>query len=383
MISLMSTNHSVPKNWKQYIIKKGKGETPGPPIIWGEPQSPEEVEPGYGYVSDDTAEEETFYYHSDHLGSTSYITDQDGNITQYTAYLPYGELLVDEHSSSEDLPYKFNGKELDEETGLYYYGARYLNPTSSVWYGVDPLFEEYPRNSAYTYCLGNPVKLVDLTGERPNDYQAALIANHIYTGNLGDVIDGEWKLIRVYTSKQSDSYRGGLYEKFDKEKNVKEYVFASAGTYFENTPRGKASMKEDLAQPFGKSVDMKISLYVARKLDIELKNKELTFVGHSKGGAEAAANAVATNREGVLFNPAAVNLKGYDLDSRKYDKSRHHITAFVVIGEFLDESINKMAKPIDKKIMLTPLSSPKGTFERHKMETVINILKEKNNENKK
>jgi hypothetical protein len=43
---------------------------------------------------------------------------QDGNITQYTAYLPYGELLVDEHSSSEDLPYKFNGKELDEKTAI-------------------------------------------------------------------------------------------------------------------------------------------------------------------------------------------------------------------------------------------------------------------------
>lgn len=52
--------------------------------------------PGYGYVAGDTTElEETFYYHSDHLGSTSYVTDEDGNITQYEAYLPYGELLVD------------------------------------------------------------------------------------------------------------------------------------------------------------------------------------------------------------------------------------------------------------------------------------------------
>ena len=157
-------DHSVPKNWEQYIIKKGKGETPGPPIIWGEPQSPEEVEPGYGYVSDDTAEEETFFYHSDHLGSTSYITDQDGNITQYTAYLPYGELLVDEHSSSEELPYKFNGKELDEETGLYYYGARYMQPVASIWYGVDPLFEDYPQSSPYTYCMDNPLKLIDPDG---------------------------------------------------------------------------------------------------------------------------------------------------------------------------------------------------------------------------
>lgn len=50
----------------------------------------------------------------------------------YDAYLPYGELLVDEHTSSDDMPYKFNGKELDQETGLYYYGARYMNPVMSL-----------------------------------------------------------------------------------------------------------------------------------------------------------------------------------------------------------------------------------------------------------
>ena len=160
-------DHSVPKNWEQFVVKRGKGETPGPPIIWSDPQDPEEVEAGYGYIADDTNEEETFFYHSDHLGSTSYITDDKGNVTQYTAYLPYGELLVDEHSSSEDLPYKFNGKELDDETGLYYYGARYLNPTSSLWYGVDPLAEKMPAYSAYAYCLANPVKLVDPDGSFP------------------------------------------------------------------------------------------------------------------------------------------------------------------------------------------------------------------------
>ena len=96
----------------------------------------------------------------------SRTTDRDGNITQYTAYLPYGELLVDEHSSSEDLPYKFNGKELDEETGLYYYGARYMQPVASIWYGIDPLTEKYPDVSAYAYCMGNPVKLVDDDGKK-------------------------------------------------------------------------------------------------------------------------------------------------------------------------------------------------------------------------
>ena len=121
--------------------------------------------PGYGYVAGDTTElEETFYYHSDHLGSTSYVTDEDGNITQYEAYLPYGELLVDEHSSSESMPYKFNGKQLDDETGLYYYGARYMNPVASIWYGMDPLAEKYQSIGGMVYCESNPIKYIDPNG---------------------------------------------------------------------------------------------------------------------------------------------------------------------------------------------------------------------------
>ena len=190
-------DHSVPKNWEQFVVKRGPGETPGPPIIWSDPQDPEDAQPGYGFIADDTNEEETFFYHSDHLGSTSYITDQDGNITQYTAYLPYGELLVDEHSSSEELPYKFNGKELDEETGLYYYGARYLNPTSSVWYGVDPLMEKYPHASPYVYCANNPIRYIDPTGMFYGDYYN-LSGKKIGT----DGIDDEMKYLVLDSDEQ-------------------------------------------------------------------------------------------------------------------------------------------------------------------------------------
>ena len=88
------------------------------------PEQPDDPQDGYGYIPNDTTKEEISLYHRDYLGSTSYITDDKVNITQYDAYLLYGKLLIDEYSSSEELPYKFNGKQLDEETGLYYYGAR-------------------------------------------------------------------------------------------------------------------------------------------------------------------------------------------------------------------------------------------------------------------
>ena len=161
-------NHDVPQGWIQTPHPNTTPNTnPGPPVSWNDPSNSDDPQAGYGYVPNDTTREETFFYHSDHLGSTSYITDDKANITQYDAYLPYGELLVDEHSSSKDMPYKFNGKELDEETGLYYYGARYMDPKISMWLGVDPLREKYPSVTGYCYTMDNPIGLMDPTGMAP------------------------------------------------------------------------------------------------------------------------------------------------------------------------------------------------------------------------
>ena len=72
-----------------------------------------------------------YYYHPDHLGSAQLVTDFEGNEYQRIEYTPYGELWVEKKTANEKdmryLPYKFTAKEQDEETGLYYYGARYLD----------------------------------------------------------------------------------------------------------------------------------------------------------------------------------------------------------------------------------------------------------------
>ena len=170
-------NHDVPQGWIQTPHPNTTpGTNPGAPVSWNDPSNPDDPQAGYGYIPNDTTKEETFFYHSDHLGSTSYITDDKANITQYDAYLPYGELLVDEHSSSEDLPYKFNGKQFDEETGLYYYGARYMNPVISLWYGVDPMQEKSPFISTYVYTFNNPVHFIDPNGKWGEDTDRNLIA---------------------------------------------------------------------------------------------------------------------------------------------------------------------------------------------------------------
>ncbi|WOI21617.1 T6SS effector amidase Tae4 family protein [Nonlabens ulvanivorans] len=110
---------------------------------------------------------DAYWYHPDHLGSSSYITNMNGVVTQHMEYLPFGETLVEEHQNSYNVPYKFNGKELDGETGNYYYGARYYNPKFSQWLSVDPLAEKMPSWSPYNYTFNNPIRYTDPTGMAP------------------------------------------------------------------------------------------------------------------------------------------------------------------------------------------------------------------------
>jgi RHS repeat-associated protein len=79
--------------------------------------------------------------------------------------VPFGEVFIEERNNTWNTPYLFNAKELDEETGLYYYGARYYDARISLWLSTDPLQEKYPNVSTYAYCVQNPVKFVDPTGE--------------------------------------------------------------------------------------------------------------------------------------------------------------------------------------------------------------------------
>src|SRR5690554_122198 len=105
--------------------------------------------------------------HPDHLGSSSYITNLAGEINQHMEYLPFGELLVEEHLSSYNSPFKFSALELDNETGNYYASNRYYNPKWSIWLSVDPLANFYPGFSPYIYTYNNPIRWRDFMGLCP------------------------------------------------------------------------------------------------------------------------------------------------------------------------------------------------------------------------
>jgi len=69
-------------------------------------------------------------------------------------------------STSWETPYKFSGKEKDDETGYSYFGARYYNSDLSVWLSVDPMAHRYNSLSPYIFVANNPINLVDPDGRK-------------------------------------------------------------------------------------------------------------------------------------------------------------------------------------------------------------------------
>ena len=117
-----------------------------------------------GFKPNDDYEKMQFYYHPDHLGSSSYITNLDGEVVQHIEYVPFGEVFIEERNNTWNTPYLFNAKEYDDETGMYYYGARYYEPRISLWMSVDPEEMRFPHINTYTFSANNPIKFIDTDG---------------------------------------------------------------------------------------------------------------------------------------------------------------------------------------------------------------------------
>ncbi len=109
-------------------------------------------------------EPDCYWYHPDHLGSSSWITHTDSTAVQHLHYLPWGEDYVDQRTTNWSALHTFSAKERDTETGLTYFGARYYSSNLSIWLSVDPMSDKYPSLSPYVYCADNPVKLTDPDG---------------------------------------------------------------------------------------------------------------------------------------------------------------------------------------------------------------------------
>jgi RHS repeat-associated protein len=106
------------------------------------------------------------YQLGNHLGSAVLELDEGGQVISYEEYHPYGTTAYRAATGDVEVSakrYRYTGKERDEETGLYYHGARYYAPWLGRWTSADPAgMVDGP--SAYTYCGNSPTNYVDRNG---------------------------------------------------------------------------------------------------------------------------------------------------------------------------------------------------------------------------
>ena len=123
------------------------------------------------------------YQFSNHLGSTSLELDDQAQIISYEEYTPYGSTSYQAVRSQTETPkrYRYTGKERDEESGLYYHGARYYAVWLGRWLSIDPA-KQLPGSTPYDYVSGNPVKFRDPEGSEPRENEFM-----VHIEGIGDV----------------------------------------------------------------------------------------------------------------------------------------------------------------------------------------------------
>jgi RHS repeat-associated protein len=237
-------------------------------------------------------------------------------------YEPYGSSLPGRGFETADLTNKyrfgFNGQEKENEIneGEYDFGARLYDSRICRWLSLDPLAAEFPSSSNYAFAINCPILFYDPDGEKPTKEAAALMALAAY--GLGKELDPDYiSAIRKLQSlgwvisneevtdlveQKLRGYKAVLFVRRDENGNALEYDYEYAGTddridvwnditilFWSGQARKAASDAKTLNKHFGKDV-------------------ELTFGGHSLGGALAKLAAKKTDRGAQTFNAAPTSI---------------------------------------------------------------------------
>ncbi len=157
-----------------------------------------------------------YYYHNDHLGSTTLITDENGNVVENEFYSAYGESLTTNNAEKNKL---FTGQFKDNLECQYYYGARFFNPCYGMFIQPDLQIQNTldPQNlNRYAYVRNNPYKLIDPTGK---NYRVYADKNAVY--DLGHIAIG---VDNPYSSKQQIIFENtGLAHDIKQEIKITPY----------------------------------------------------------------------------------------------------------------------------------------------------------------
>ncbi|MGI6320318.1 MAG: RHS repeat-associated core domain-containing protein [Bacteroidales bacterium] len=280
-------------------------------------------------------------------------------------YMPTGELFAEQRDHWAT-PYRFNGKELDEETGYYYYGARYYTPELGIWLSVDPLSDKYPSMSAFMYCAGNPVVLVDPDGrelELADDWVRTERGTYLYDSRVKSQKDA----VKRYGDKSQSIGTGYSFNS-----DYGKVILGDDGNF---TVDGKSGKIDDQAKGFSKAwASVK---GVVNKLD-EGGSSHSSFDNKVREKAEPLAQGLALINPLVgVPNGALTAIKGEDIYGNEANVTGRVISGIGVaaggVGKVATGMISIVAKGIDMTI--TAWTVYQTTKEGYK--------KQNNNENKK
>jgi len=135
----------------------------------------------------------TSYYEADGLGSITSLSDSSGSIANTYTYNSFGNSI--DSSGSVINPFRFTGREYDSETGLYFYRARYYDPSTGRFLSEDPIRFVSQSVNFYTYVANDPVDSWDPFGLRKlTNCEKTKLAQYIPKIDLdnADLRENEW-----------------------------------------------------------------------------------------------------------------------------------------------------------------------------------------------
>jgi len=164
------------------------------------------------------------YQLTNHLDSASLELDELGHIISYEEYHPFGTTSYRSGNSPDNVSlkrYKYVFKELDNETGLYYYGMRYYAPWVARFVSVDPLQFKYQYYTPFQYAGNKPISYIDLDGaeENPASKLYFQARNNIIATSNGPTVAAAKELDALDASYSIYSVRqnhAAAYKQFDK-----------------------------------------------------------------------------------------------------------------------------------------------------------------------
>jgi RHS repeat-associated protein len=146
------------------------------------------------------------YQIGNHLGSASLELDESAQIISYEEFAPYGSSTYQAVRSQTETAkrYRYTGKEHNDESGLYYHGARYYAGWLGRWTNCDPIgVADGP--CVYMYCSANPIRLHDPSGKKGAQPLPGLIGNDPKLGKLWEqaVVDTLGSRFKASTYKET------------------------------------------------------------------------------------------------------------------------------------------------------------------------------------